>query len=168
MKLISFIETTELSRKNRTIHFGNISYESDENLMISGAIPEEFNGLLAKINELGYSANQLSLDLYEPAWGLKAKIERHSMFKENIFILTLLSGCGMHFIDKKIKNRQYGIPASRRSLILLFGEVRYSWAYGISRRKKDYIDGSTVNREKRISITLRKLNKKKRYVIVNI
>eukprot|EP01054_Gregarina_sp_Poly1_P002314 Gregarina_sp_Poly_1__2313@NODE_1619_length_3701_cov_20_287562_g1066_i0_p3_GENE_NODE_1619_length_3701_cov_20_287562_g1066_i0NODE_1619_length_3701_cov_20_287562_g1066_i0_p3_ORF_typecomplete_len103_score11_482OGFeII_Oxy_2/PF13532_6/2_7e11_NODE_1619_length_3701_cov_20_287562_g1066_i022032511 len=48
---------------------------------------------------------------------------------------------------------------ARRSLCIFKDEARYDWFHGIKSRKTDQLDdGSTHPRERRVSLTFRKLN----------
>jgi hypothetical protein len=50
------------------------------------------------------------------------------------------------------------IEVPRRSLYIMQDEVRYKWKHAIPPRKKDIIDGNVKHRERRWSITYRKVN----------
>jgi len=49
------------------------------------------------------------------------------------------------------------IPLARRCLLVLTGEARYLWSHGINARKTDELDNKIIERQRRISITFRKV-----------
>jgi alkylated DNA repair protein alkB family protein 8 len=53
------------------------------------------------------------------------------------------------------------IEVPRRSLYVMQDEVRYKWKHAIPPRKKDIIDGNVQHRERRWSITYRKVKMNK-------
>jgi alkylated DNA repair dioxygenase AlkB len=44
-----------------------------------------------------------------------------------------------------------------RSLVVLKGEARYGWMHGIPARKSDDVEGRTLKRSRRVSLTFRKV-----------
>jgi hypothetical protein len=47
-----------------------------------------------------------------------------------------------------------------RSLVIMTGEARYLWIHGIPYRAKDSINDQIVDRTRRVSLTIRKVEKK--------
>jgi hypothetical protein len=83
----------------------------------------------------------LTLKLFEPFW--------HP---------SLGSGCIMRFIKG---TEVVDIEVPRCSLYEMQDEVRYKWKHAIPLRKKDIIDGNVQRRERRWSITYRKVKMNK-------
>lgn len=53
------------------------------------------------------------------------------------------------------------VPAPRRSVYIMQDDARYKWHHSIPSRKKDTIEGIVQHRERRLSITYRKVIPKK-------
>jgi len=47
----------------------------------------------------------------------------------------------------------------RRSLLIMTGEARYRWRHAILHRKTDKIDGELVKRQRRVSLTFRRVKR---------
>jgi len=45
----------------------------------------------------------------------------------------------------------------RRSIVSLKDDARYEWLHGIEKRKNDTVDGVTIPRKRRVSLTFRKV-----------
>lgn len=76
-------------------------------------------------------------------------------FKEIIISVSLLSYCIIQFSKDEEK---YDLLLSPRSILLLSGEARYKWKHGIKSVKNDKWLNAIIPRERRISITFRKIN----------
>jgi alkylated DNA repair dioxygenase AlkB len=60
-------------------------------------------------------------------------------------------------MDLKRKEEQVAILLEPCSLLLLRGEARYRWTHGIPRRQQDRIADGVLPRQRRVSITFRKV-----------
>lgn len=60
----------------------------------------------------------------------------------------------MQFANAGHKEEAYLEP---RSLIILANEARYKWTHAIPARKSDIVNGFKLQRERRISLTFRKI-----------
>jgi alkylated DNA repair dioxygenase AlkB len=84
-------------------------------------------------------------------------------FDDGIIIVSLLSSCVMTMRPANHNDKQ-SEGSVRRDILLrpgdilaLSGEARYHWKHGIEERLIDEIDGETIERGTRISVTLRRL-----------
>lgn len=126
------------------------------------AIPVPMPPLVQQLSEqivargiLQYQPDQVIINEYLPGQGLRPHKDRN-YFENQICGINLGSGCIMRFI--KIKGGDVvDIPVPRRSLYLMQDDARYKWNHSIPPRKKDNINGEVQHRERRWSITYRKV-----------
>jgi alkylated DNA repair dioxygenase AlkB len=62
----------------------------------------------------------------------------------------------MEFISKD-KTIQHEIFLESRSLLIITDEARYEWLHGIKAKKNDIVYGKTKVRNRRLSLTFRKV-----------
>ncbi len=99
--------------------------------------------------------DQVIINEYLPGEGIKPHKDR-AYYENQICGVNLGSGCIIRFI--KGKNEQViDIEIPRRSLYVMQDDARKKWKHGIPPRKKDNIDGTVQHRERRVSITYRKV-----------
>ena len=126
------------------------------------AIPPAIYRLSKKIVEqkiLEQQPDQVIINEYDPGQGIRPHKDRN-YFDNQICGINLGSGCVMKFI--KIKGGEVvDVEIPRRSLYVMQDEARYKWNHAIPPRKKDKIDGNIQHRERRVSITYRKVMPKK-------
>ena len=126
------------------------------------AIPSAIYSLSEKIVQqkiLQSQPDQVIINEYDPGQGIRPHKDRN-YFDNQICGINLGSGCIMRFI--KIKGGDVvDIEIPRRSLYVMQDEARYKWNHAIPPRKKDIINGNKQHREKRLSITYRKVMPKK-------
>lgn len=110
-------------------------------------------------NILDQQPDQVIINEYSPGQGIRPHKDRN-YFDNQICGINLGSGCVMKFI--KIKGGDVvDVEIPRRSLYVMQDEARYKWNHAIPPRKKDKIDGNVQHRERRVSITYRKVLPKK-------
>ncbi|QJD96528.1 alpha-ketoglutarate-dependent dioxygenase AlkB [Mucilaginibacter robiniae] len=103
--------------------------------------------------------DQVIINEYVPGEGLKPHKDR-AYYENQICGVNLGSGCVMRFI--KGKNEEViDIEIPRRSIYVMQDDARKKWKHGIPPRKKDKVDGNVHHRERRVSITYRKVKPKK-------
>jgi alkylated DNA repair dioxygenase AlkB len=127
--------------------------------------PRDFIGPLPDIlNQLGHQVaahfslphafNQAIVNEYLPGQGISAHMDCVRSFGPTIVSLSLGSSCTMVFSNPKSgQTRQCRLHP--RSLLMLQGEARSVWTHGIAPRKTDTVQGLTLPRNRRVSITLR-------------
>jgi len=115
------------------------------------------------IDEETLPFNQLTINEYLPGQGISSHTDTHACFGSILCILSLNSGIVMTMTknkpsaDKVDSKKHILLPAG--SLLILSGDARYNWSHGINQRKFDNVNGSLVERERRISFTFRQVVK---------
>jgi alkylated DNA repair dioxygenase AlkB len=121
-------------------------------------IPETIQQLseeIVKQKILTYQPDQVIINEYVPGEGIKPHKDR-AYYENQICGVNLGSGCIMKFI--KGKNLEVvDVEVPRRSLYVMQDDARKKWSHGIPPRKKDNINGNISHRERRVSITYRKV-----------
>jgi alkylated DNA repair protein alkB family protein 8 len=99
--------------------------------------------------------DQVIINEYSPGQGIRPHTDRN-YFENQICGVNLGSGCVMRFIKKSGGDVvDYEVP--RRSLYVMQDEARFKWNHAIPPRKKDNIGGNLQHRDRRLSITYRKV-----------
>ena len=125
-------------------------------------MPPLIHALSQKIVEdkiLEKQPDQVIINEYVPGQGIRPHKDRN-YFDNQICGVNLGSGCIMRFIKGSSKD-VVDVEIPRRSLYVMQDEARYKWQHAIPPRKKDLVDGNIQHRERRISITYRKVIPKK-------
>ena len=125
-----------------------------------GALPEWLNRLSHRLYEDGHTpevADQVIINQYLPGQGIASHIDCEPCFKDTIVSLSLGSGCIMNFTNKHDKTRKIPVWLAPRSLIVLSGEARHEWLHGIAARKSDQWGEQKHERQRRVSLTFRKV-----------
>jgi alkylated DNA repair dioxygenase AlkB len=161
-QLVQTIDTQpwreDLSR--RTQHYGYVyDYRARrvDTAMRLGELPDWLQKIALRLRDDGLSSkvpDQAIINEYCPGQGIADHIDCKPCFGEAIVSLSLVSSAVMH-----LRNRKQLVPIllEPRSLIVLRNDARYKWTHGIARRKQDIINGTTIWRERRLSITFRKI-----------
>ena len=63
----------------------------------------------------------------------------------------------MNFTNKFDKTKKIPVWLASRSIVVLSGEARHDWLHGIPARKSDEWDGQKHERQRRVSLTFRKV-----------
>ncbi|MGH1517940.1 alpha-ketoglutarate-dependent dioxygenase AlkB [Chryseobacterium sp. JK1] len=152
----------DASLKRRVQHYGYIYDYKKKNInqeLEIGQLPDWLLSLENKIKihfNLKNSFDQVIINEYEPGQGISNHIDCVPCFEETIISISLLSPCIMQFSKDQQKNE---ILLQSRSILLLSDEARYSWKHGIKAVKNDKWQNTVIPRERRISITFRKIMK---------
>lgn len=165
---------TQLSR--RTQHYGwRFEYTSKSCVPISESIPAVFiEKVLKRLgtvpnmeipwlrNALEVSSVQCTVNEYERGQGIAPHVDTHAAFDDGIIALSLGSGIGLRLKQAKTSgdDRDYNLWLERRSLITYVDAARYAFMHGIVSRKGDLIDGKWMLRNRRVSITFRRLRRR--------
>ncbi len=99
--------------------------------------------------------DQVIINEYAPGEGIRPHKDRN-YYDNQICGVNLGSGCIMRFIRGK-NLEVIDIEVPRRSVYVMQDEARLKWKHAIPPRKKDVIDGEIKHRERRVSITYRKV-----------
>ena len=149
--------------KRRVQHYGfkyNYKARKVDMDMRIGELPEWLNRLSEKLYKDGYMpeiADQVIVNEYLPGQGISSHIDCEPCFTDTIVSLSLGSGCVMNFTKASDKTKKIPVWLEPRSLVVLSGEARSKWLHGIAARKWDEWDGHRYERQRRVSLTFRKV-----------
>ncbi len=149
--------------KRRVQHYGfkyNYRARKVDMSMRVGELPEWLKSLSKKLHQDKYMpevADQVIVNEYLPGQGISAHIDCEPCFKDTIVSLSLGSSCVMDFTNKLDKTLKIPVQLEPRSLVVLKDEARYKWLHSIAARKWDKWEGNRYDRERRVSLTFRKV-----------
>ena len=126
------------------------------------SIPQEIDQLALEIVEkhiLDHQPDQVIINEYLPGQGIKSHKDR-AYYENQICGINLGSGCVMKFTNTSTFE-VIDVVIPRRSLYVMQDDARKKWSHAIPPRKKDMIDGNIVHRDRRVSITYRKVKPSK-------
>ncbi len=102
--------------------------------------------------------DQVIINEYVPGEGIKPHKDR-AYYENQICGVNLGSGCIMRFIKGQYEE-VINIEIPRRSAYVMQDDARKKWKHAIPPRKKDNIEGNVKHRDRRVSITYRKVKPK--------
>ena len=149
--------------KRRVQHYGfKYDYKARKvnHDMRIGHLPEWLQALGRKLHADGHMSaepDQVIVNEYEPGQGISSHIDCEPCFANMIVSLSLGSGCIMDFTNKRDKTKKISVWIASRSIIVLRDEARYEWLHGIAPRKSDTWAGQKSERQRRVSLTFRKV-----------
>ena len=123
-------------------------------------LPEWLQALGQRLHEDGHmpaEPDQVIINEYEPGQGISSHIDCEPCFDDVIVSLSLGSGCVMDFTSKLDKTKKILVWLAPRSIIVLRDDARYKWLHGIAPRKSDTWTGQKYERQRRVSLTFRKV-----------
>lgn len=98
--------------------------------------------------------DQIIINEYLAGQGISAHTDCISCFCNIVASLSLGSACIMDFINPETSEKS-SILLEPLSLLVMNDDARYKWQHSIAARKTDRINGLTINRQRRISLTFR-------------
>jgi alkylated DNA repair dioxygenase AlkB len=146
--------------KRRVQHYGyKYDYKArriDTSMKI-GILPDWLENIGKNLQNQGFfkqKPDQVIVNEYFAGQGIAAHIDCEPCFEDTIISLSLLAPVYMDFTkeDEKIP-----LWLESRSAVVLQGESRYEWKHSIAARKSDIHNGLKINRERRVSLTFRKV-----------
>ncbi len=150
----------DLSIKRRTQHYGyryDYTKKKIDNSLFVGEIPsflKYYCGLLEE--KFSCSPDQIIVNEYYPGQGISRHIDCPPCFGETIASISLLSSCMMEFEQWGNVDKKY-LYLQPKSLLILSSDARYKWMHSIPARENDVLNGEILPRERRISLTFRKV-----------
>jgi alkylated DNA repair dioxygenase AlkB len=138
--------------KRRVQHYGYEYNYKSRNLVVAESIPRW--PIVERIEREFFRPEQVIINEYLPGQGISKHIDADK-FGEPIISLSLGSPCVMTFRQGDVSQ---DVLLKPRSLLIMSGESRWKWTHEIPPRKKDKVNGTVVKRERRISLTFRRLN----------
>lgn len=110
---------------------------------------------IVKEGILDDAPDQVIINEYMPGEGIRPHKDRN-YYENQICGVNLGSGCVMRFI-KGANLETIDVEIPRRSIYVMQDDARRKWSHGIPPRKKDVLNGIIHHRERRVSITYRKV-----------
>jgi alkylated DNA repair dioxygenase AlkB len=148
--------------KRRVQHYGyKYDYKSrhvDYSMRI-GPLPqwaEEIADILCERRLAPERPDQVIVNEYRQGQGIASHVDCQPCFTDTIISLSLGSPCVMDFTHKQTR-QVVPLLLEPRSLVVLQDEARYIWLHGIPARKTDQYGDKTIQRERRVSLTFRKV-----------
>lgn len=164
IKLVETIDSKEwLSDLKRKVqHYGyKYDYRArriDKSFRI-GTLPTWSKFVIDRIIKNGIIDNgpdQLIINNYEVGQGISPHVDCEPCFSDTIVSLSLFSDVVIDFKHLKSTKKE-SILLQRRSLLVMSGEARYNYEHGIAPRINDVFNNKKRQRERRISLTFRKV-----------
>ena len=122
-----------------------------------GELPNWANEIAIRLKEDGYFnkiPDQVIVNEYLPGQGISPHVDCKPCFEDTVISLSLSSDATMMFTNEKT-NEKVPVVLRKRSIVILKEDSRYLWKHSIPPRKSDKINGKTVKRQRRISLTFR-------------
>ena len=163
-KLINIIDEqiwiTDLKR--RVQHYG-YKYDYKKRALSGavylGALPEWAMNIASRLYEdklMEVLPDQVIVNEYQPGQGITNHIDCIPCFGDTVISLSLGSSCVMDFTTNEPLTK-IPILLEPCSLVVFQEKARYEWQHGIAARKKDKYQGREIVRQRRISMTFRKV-----------
>ena len=149
--------------KRRVQHYGyRYDYKSRriDHSMYLGPLPhwcEYYAQKLAAEGVFSSPPDQVIINEYMPGQGIAAHIDCTPCFEDTIVSLSLGSPCVMNFTQLSDPTQRYDQLLERGSAVVLQHAARFEWQHGIKSLKSDTINGQRVPRQRRVSLTFRKV-----------
>lgn len=151
---------TDLKRKVQ--HYGfKYDYRArkiDESFRI-GKLPFWSELIVERMQEkkiIDFAPDQLIINNYEIGEGISMHVDCEPCFTDTIISLSLFSDIVMDF-KRLNSNQKDNILLQRGSLLVISGDARYKYEHGIAQRKRDLFNERKRDRQRRISLTFRKV-----------
>lgn len=148
--------------KRRVQHYGyKYNYKAraiDRSLHI-GPLPDWASNLAYRLydeNIISELPDQVIVNEYQPGQGISSHIDCVPCFTDTIISLSLGSACVMNFTGVPT-GEKIPVLLEPRSIVVLKDDARYKWTHSIPARKVDRFYGQTITRERRVSLTFRKV-----------
>lgn len=101
--------------------------------------------------------DQVIVNEYLPGQGIAAHVDCEPCFEDTVISMSLGSACILNFTNVENPKLKYQQILQPRSVVILKEEARYKWKHGIAAKKSDLINGVKQMRDRRISLTFRKV-----------
>ncbi|HVU09774.1 MAG TPA: alpha-ketoglutarate-dependent dioxygenase AlkB [Phototrophicaceae bacterium] len=149
--------------KRRVQHFGYVYNYKKRQLdpsMYLGALPDWAQSLAERLHADGFAPalpDQVIVNEYQPGQGIAPHVDCVPCFADTILSISLGSPCVMDYTPLKREAEVRHVLLQPGSLLIMRGEARYEWKHGIAARKRDLFEGQVIERQRRVSLTLRKV-----------
>jgi alkylated DNA repair dioxygenase AlkB len=125
-----------------------------------GDLPMWLQTLAKKIIDkklIAFIPDQAIINEYESGQGISPHIDCEPCFGDIIISLSLGSTCVMNFEKEPNSKNKIEIFIEPRTLLIMKDESRFNYYHGIPQRKSDKYNNNTFKRDRRVSITFRKI-----------
>jgi alkylated DNA repair dioxygenase AlkB len=125
--------------------------------MYLGPLPDWVADIAERLHREGWFADgpdQLIVNEYQPGQGISKHVDCVPCFDHTVVSLSLGSACVMELANGK---QILALLLEPRSAVILQEDARYRWTHAVPARKKDILEGRTVVRSRRVSLTFRKV-----------
>jgi alkylated DNA repair dioxygenase AlkB/SAM-dependent methyltransferase len=144
----------------RVQHYGfTFDYTTRKCSTPATPLPACLDTMIAHAMSLGLLAtrpDQCTVNEYLPGQGIRSHVDTHSAFHDGLMSVSLGAPVVMDFKgDFQGAACVKAVLLPPRSALVMHGAARYAWQHGIASRKSDMIEGKTVPRARRVSITFR-------------
>lgn len=150
--------------KRRVQHYGyRYDYKSRrvDRTQYLGPLPPWCEYYAQHFQAAGYFVDgppdQVIVNEYEPGQGIAPHIDCTPCFDDTVISISLGSACTMNLSRADDPTQTFDQLLMPGSAIILQGEARFQWRHGIRPVKFDTIKGRKVARERRVSLTFRKV-----------
>jgi alkylated DNA repair dioxygenase AlkB len=149
--------------KRRVQHYGyKYDYRSRiiNKSMHIGAIPiwaQEVANKLKNQSLINYLPDQVIVNEYMPGQGIANHVDCEPCFGDTIVSISLGGSCVMNFTNLNDPRIISKILLEPKSVIILTGDARYKWMHGIKLVKSDLVNNVKYYRQRRVSLTFRKV-----------
>ncbi len=151
--------------ERRVQHFGyRYDYKARRvsSLMKATPLPEWGRSLVERIlaaNIASQNFDQLIVNEYLPGQGIAPHIDSIPCFDNEIVSISLGSSCVMTFSNQRLE-KKFDLLLEPGDLLLMRDKARREWRHQIKPRKRDQWKGRIIERERRVSLTFRKVLQK--------
>ena len=164
LEIINLIDDQEwLTGLNRRVQHYGYKYDYRARKIDSssyiGAIPKWLVKIVGEASKLASETmdfDQVIINEYSPGQGISEHIDCAPCFAESIVSVSLLSDVVMKFQNRHSLIKKE-VLLERGSIVIISGESRYDWYHSIAARKNDFFNKTKRGRNRRVSLTLRKV-----------
>ncbi|MBF9222492.1 alpha-ketoglutarate-dependent dioxygenase AlkB [Hymenobacter ruricola] len=150
--------------KRRVQHYGyRYDYKSRrvDRSQYLGPLPSWCEYYAQQFYAAGYFTDappdQVIVNEYEPGQGIAPHIDCTPCFDDTVVSISLGSACIMNLSRADDSTQTFDQVLMPGSTLILQGEARFKWRHGIRPVKADIIKGQRVARQRRVSLTFRKV-----------
>jgi alkylated DNA repair dioxygenase AlkB len=149
--------------KRRVQHYGykyDYKFHRINHSMKISELPEWLQNFAIRLKQQGLFKeipDQVIVNEYLPGQGITNHIDCPPCFSDTIASLSLGSRCVMNFTNKDDETEVIPYLLDVNSIVVLKEDARYSWMHGIKLVKTDNYFGHKIKRERRVSLTFRKV-----------
>lgn len=149
--------------KRRVQHYGyRYDYKARriDYSMYLGTLPDWCHHYARQLADEGIFTSppdQVIVNEYLPGQGIAPHIDCTPCFEDTVVSISLGSSCIMNFTQLADPTQRYDQLLEQGSAVVLQHAARFDWQHGIKPLKSDIINGMRQLRQRRVSLTFRKV-----------